>query len=213
MQLDYVTASKYIFMFNRVKKLYGQYHTDRLLESISPNQVTHKLWLVENLPAAILRESIRIEIVGSWFGWPLVDMLLKKYNRFPVYITLYDIDAMACTIAQEYSKLWQTTGFVTVKNQDYFKDSRKRAADIVINCSAEHMMETFEDTKDYYTNTPLFAVQSNNHVSDPEHINPVNSINALRDLYNFKEVVFLGSKAFVDTGTSSNERFMIFGGY
>ena len=79
MNIDYLTASRYFKIFNE----YGD-----LGESLSPNQIESTLWLIEELEKVAIpyQQFENVEIIGSWYGWPLIDLLaksnifIKKYN-------------------------------------------------------------------------------------------------------------------------------------
>ena len=71
--------------YSKILKWYYSNHKssmDRLVESLSENQVTCKNWLVDSLDKVeIPRDEngqFTIEIVGCWFGFPLLIMKIKE---------------------------------------------------------------------------------------------------------------------------------------
>ena len=83
---------------------------DRFIESISANQVEGKKWLVEELDKVqIPRDEegkFKIEIVGGWFGFPLVDLLIEKYGDDIRGIDYFDPDPFASQVFSVYLSLW-----------------------------------------------------------------------------------------------------------
>lgn len=158
---------------------------DRWIESVSPNQVECKQWLVESLDnVQIPRDKngkFKVEIIGGWFGYPLIEMLYEKFGDEIDRLVMYDSDPFACRVAMAYSTIFNHQ--VEVYNKDYFKDVGElhdRRAHLVINTSCEHMFDMV-DAKDFYISPErtLLVLQSNNKRNEEDHINCVDSCDEL----------------------------------
>ena len=164
---------------------------DRFIESISYNQRIGKTWLIEELDKLeIPRDDdgkFKIEIVGGWFGFPLVDLLIEKYGDDIRGIDYFDPDPFASQVFSVYLSLWnQDLKMVrTFSNGsgcegDYFKYKEKRRAHLIINTSCEHMPDMKQSKKYYFdSDRTLLVLQSNNKTDEEDHINCVNSCEEL----------------------------------
>jgi len=166
---------------------------DRFIESISPNQLKSKTWLMELLNEIhIPRDEegkFKIEIIGGWFGFPLVDLLILKYGEEIRGIDYFDPDPFAAQVFSVYLNMWdidanQIRIFGDSKG-DYFewtRTHRKRRAHLIINTSCEHM-EDMKGMKDFYFNPDrtLLCLQSNNKRDEEDHINCVDTCEELAE--------------------------------
>lgn len=160
---------------------------DRFIESISANQVEGKKWLIEELDKVqIPRDDegkFKIEIVGGWFGFPLVDLLTLKYGDEIRGIDYFDIDPFAARIFGVYLSMWDidiqavrifTKGNSPTIEGDYFKYKNKRRAHLIINTSCEHMQDMKNEKYKYFEpERTLLVLQSNNKTDEEDHINCV----------------------------------------
>ncbi len=163
---------------------------DRYIESISPNQLKGKEWLMELLNEIhIPRDEegkFKIEIIGGWFGFPLIDLLVLKYGEEIRGIDYFDPDPFAAQVFSVYLNMWdvdiQDVKIYTNKIGDYFEYKQKRRAHLVINTSCEHM-QNMNAMKDYYFNNDrtLLVLQSNNKRDEPDHINCVDGCEELAE--------------------------------
>jgi hypothetical protein len=192
---------------------------DRWMESVSPNQIESKLWLAKNLKQTLpafgrLRRyqndegKSNIEIVGGWFGFPMIQYLHDVYPQIN-RITLYDVDPIACKICRKYIEAFNYNFEIRVFNLDYFEQSDIRRAHIIINTSQEHM-PSISRMKEYLTSPEktFVVLQSNNMFYDPEHTNCVNSVNELADNSGLTEVIYRGELPIGDYN-----RYMVMGSY
>ena len=164
---------------------------DRFVESVSPNQIRSKQWLVDELDKIneLHERSLKIEIVGSWFGWPLVQFLHEKFDI--QRIRLYDIDPFACKVARKYIEFFEYDTKITTYEISYWehKQPDEIGCHLLINTSAEHMKESFADYTHNYVNSPIIALHSNNMYEEPDHCNCVDDEyelamnNAITDIY------------------------------
>ena len=155
---------------------------DRFIESISPNQIEGKNWLVEELDKVqIPRDEegrFKIEIVGGWFGFPLIDLLYNKYGDEIRAIDFFDVDPFASKVFGVYLSTWwvdiQDVKIFTNDMGDYFNYKEKRRAHLIINTSCEHMPDMLS-MKEYYFDPErtLLCLQSNNKTDEDDHINCV----------------------------------------
>jgi len=156
----------------------------RFIESISPNQIEGKNWLVEELDKVqIPRDDegrFKIEIVGGWFGFPLIDLLYNKYGDEIRAIDFFDMDPFASKVFGVYLSTWwvdiQDVKIFTNEMGDYFNYKEKRRAHLIINTSCEHMPD-MKSMRDYYfdPDRTLLVLQSNNKTDEDDHINCVDS--------------------------------------
>ena len=162
----------------------------RFIESISPNQIEGKNWLIEELDKVqIPRDEegrFKIEIVGGWFGFPLIDLLYNKYGDEIRAIDFFDMDPFASKVFGVYLSTWwvdiQDVKIFTNEMGDYFNYKEKRRAHLIINTSCEHMPD-MKDMREYYFDPErtLLVLQSNNKTDEDDHINCVESEVELAD--------------------------------
>jgi hypothetical protein len=156
----------------------------RFIESISPNQIEGKNWLVEELDKVVIPRDeegrFKIEIVGGWFGFPLIDLLYNKYGDEIRAIDFFDMDPFASKVFGVYLSTWwvdiQDVKIFTNEMGDYFNYKEKRRAHLIINTSCEHMPD-MKDMRQYYFDPErtLLVLQSNNKTDEDDHINCVDS--------------------------------------
>jgi hypothetical protein len=189
--------------------------------SLSPNQISSKIWLIENLTKICNKletTNHKIEIVGSWYGYPLIEYL--KNNISIEKIECWDIDKEARMIAKKYIEIFNNDNtFVYSKN--YWHHLRTASeATILINTSSEHMVESFYQVTGkwdvFYHKKPIIVIQSNNMYHIDEHINCVDSEEELIDKHKIREVLYSGSQNIVEwydekIEESKYKRFMVIG--
>ena len=184
-------------------------------ESISPNQISSKLWLVQELKKTISNIPLNIEIVGGWFGWPLIGMLYKEFDIEKIF--MYDIDKNACRVAIQYREIFnKNKDDIWILNENYWTRPEKRyVPNLVINCSSEHMKETFYKFNNYSKDC-IFVIQSNNMFHIEDHVNCVESEEELIDKHKIREVLYSGSQNIIEWHDEKIEetkykRFMVIG--
>lgn len=233
-----MNLSKYAKIIEWAQK---NYPNSDILASISPNQLNSKKWLVDELtkmphihgpwftPAGFDHGGNIIEIVGSWYCYPLVDLLKKEFKIRR--IDCWDIDFEARQISEQYNNIFGATD-VNIFGQDYFQHERNGSqANLLINTSSEHMKETFwmmdklygepqkhldGKRKFYIKGTCMVAIQSNNMRHIPEHINCVESVEELIDKHRINKVLYSGEQNMVEWDgfqivNSEFKRFMVIG--
>lgn len=199
MQLEYSIMLKWFYDNHRDK-------LDRYIESVSVNQFHCKKWLVKELRKLKFKDRpLKIEIIGSWFAWPLVQFLKESFNI--ERIRLYDIDPFACAVARKYVEIFNYDINIETFELSYWDHKQDQVGcDLLINTSSEHMKETIKDSKHNYYSPPFVAVQSNDKIDEPDHINNVSSVEELIDKQGLSKIFYKGTLEL-----SSYNRFMIIG--
>lgn len=207
MDIRYAEIIKW-FRYNHPEQI------NRLFDSLSPNQITCKNWLVESLDNAEIprdeNNKFRIEIIGGWYGFPLIQLLMEKYGDQIREIDIFDIDEFACKVIWKYCELFKYDN-IRIFNEDYFMYNEKRRTHLIINTSCEHMWDMI-DSKDHYEfpDRTLLALQSNNKTNEPEHINCVSSCQELLKNNELSEIY--GDWKRMNQGTPDKFiRFMVLG--
>lgn len=198
--MDYLTASSYLSVYHFVLEHYGIEKAKLLAHSLSINQVKSKIWLIEKLKLFIYK-PINVEIVGGWFGFPLIDLLYKNFEIESIKV--WDIDLFACKIQKTYSTVFDLK-FETI-NDNYW-NKNKSCPDIVINTSSEHMKQTFM-SENVFDNNPLIAIQSTNK-PNYDHCNKVNSCRELIMNNFISDVKYQG---YINMVGNQYKRFMAIG--
>jgi hypothetical protein len=172
---------------------------DSYHDSLSHGQVKSKMWMVENLPKG---NDLHIEIIGGWFGCPLIDLLNSKLNIKK--IDFYEIDDSCKKVLAQYLNYFKFNFKVSVFG-DFFERKELRRRDLIINTSSEHMPDITQ-MKQYFKGNPAIAVQSNDYFELEEHTNCVNNVEELILKNQIKKVWFKGDKEF-----EKYNRFMVIG--
>ena len=195
--------------YAKILKWFRDNHPDKLdrwMESVSPNQILCKEWLVDQLcdhPG--LNKPLKIEIIGSWFGWPLVDLL--EQNIDCERIRLYDIDPFACKVARKYIEVFDYNIDIKTFEMSYWDHQQSEVGcDLLINTSSEHMKKTLVTLPHNYFKKPIIAIQSNNKTDESDHINCVFSTEELIEQSGCEKIYYAGEK---DMGNYT--RFMVIG--
>lgn len=204
----------------------NNYDMVHFMDSWSPNQRASKIWLVGEIHN-ILKDvpSLRVQLYGGWFGYPLSDLLIDNLDI--EYIENIEIDKEAIRMFKRYSdnkglnentkpRIIGTVADVRDKNK------REKSIDLVINTSSEHMPDLKEIIKDReyrdsnasikkipnnMNNGCLFALQSNDMFHIDDHINCVNSENELVEKSGLSDIKFKGSIRM----PNGYRRFMVIG--
>ena len=199
----------------------NKYPNCDIFGSLSPNQISSKIWLIENLTKICNKletTNHRIEIVGSWYGYPLIEYL--KNNISIEKIECWDIDKEARMIAKKYIEIFNNDNTFVYSKNYWFHLRTASEATILINTSSEHMVESFYQVTGkwdvFYHKKPIIVIQSNNMYHIDEHINCVDSEEELIDKHKIREVLYSGSQNIIEWHDEKIEetkykRFMIIG--
>ena len=193
--------------------LIDNYSAKDLLYSVGPDQLESKKFLVDNIPLDEISKfkDLKIHLYGGWYGFPLADLLLKKFNNIHS-ITNIDIDENALALCRRYAHAKNIENKIDYKLQDIKEPiSNDTGVRLVINTSSEHMPDLPElIANKEYTDNCVFALQSNNmfHVVD-QHTNCKNS------LEEFVESTGLTKIWFADSYLMPNgyERYTVIGNH
>jgi hypothetical protein len=174
-------------------------------DSMSNGQIKSKKWLCEELSKIKFSEPIHIEIIGGWFGYPMIEMLSKIFEI--KQIDYYDIDKNCKKVLAQYITHFKPTFKIAIFD-DYFDRFEIRRRQLIINTSSEHMKDInsmYGCYKDY-PEKPIVAIQSNNFKGVDDHINCVESSRHLMKKSKLNTVLFQGQQ-----DMDLYKRFMVIG--
>ena len=164
-------------------------------DSVSQGQFESKSWLCKELRKINMKqyEPIHIDIVGAWFGFPIIEMLSSIFKI--KQIDLYDKDENCHKVVAQYINHFDPD-FRVVQFDDFFDRKDLRRRHIVINTSSEHMSDIVSMRKYYkdYPDTPILVIQSNNYFSLDDHINCVNNVDELINKNHINRVLYKGTQ-------------------
>jgi hypothetical protein len=184
----------------------------RFIQSVSPNQIKCKDWLVDSLSNVVIPRDedgkFKVEIVGGWFGFPLIQMLCERRGSDIKGIDFFEMDPFACRVLGQYIRymkedkevfmgekgveieyVYSTLPPIKIFNENYFEYKEKRRAHMIINTSCEHM-HPMENAREFYIEPErtLLVLQSNDKDDEPDHINCVKDGSDLSKQAGIKEL-------------------------
>jgi len=178
------------------------------LDSMSPNQVESKKWLVEVVEMILAdKKDIKVQLFGGWLGFPISNLLAQNLDI--KVIENIDIDPIAIKIYRNFVKYYSGNIMFDSHQRDAsVPGKRDRDIHLVINTSSEHMLDLPEliKEKDYRSNC-LFALQSNNMFHVEDHINCVNNEDELAKKSGLSNIMYKGSLEM----SNGYKRFMVIG--
>ena len=173
-------------------------YNDSFLDSVSQGQYDSKKWLKDELIKVkkyLKRyEPLHIDIIGSWFGFPLIEFVSEIFKI--KQIDLYDSNEDCHKIMAQYIKHYDYD-FKIVQFGNFFDRKELRRRHLIINTSSEHMSDIIL-MKEYYKDypeKPIIVIQSNNYYEIQDHVNCVSSENQLIDKNHLKEIYFSGKQS------------------
>ena len=198
-------------------------------DSLSTNQYESKRWLcnvVDDLkittPASIEKYTddgsasdrfphgnpdwkypLLIEIVGSWFGWPLIELIDRTVKGRITQIDLYDPDDVCQKVTAQFKNIFEPK-FKTIQYGNFFEREQLRRRHLIICTSCEHMQDF--TNKSIFKGNPFVCLQSNDYIDLPEHTNCVKNVEELIEKNKLKKIWFKGEKDF-----GKYKRFMVIG--
>ena len=198
--------SPYMKVKRFLDEQYPEYASS-LLDSISDGQYESKKWMSEILKYWKFgsKEPWKIEIAGSWFGWPFIELLDDAIVKIDS-IDLYDIDEVCHEVVRKYIYHFKPKYKIN-QYHDFFERGDKRIRHMIICTSCEHMPD-IATMKEYYKDTPkpVLALQSNDYTNLKEHENCVENYTELAQKNEIKNILYQGEKDF-----GYYKRFMIIG--
>jgi hypothetical protein len=148
-------------------------------------------------------KEFKIEIIGGWFGFPLIELLVKKYGSSIRGIDFFEVDPFCCKVLGKYINSFGRDNLPEIRifKKDYFEYKETRRTHLIINTSCEHM-DNMNLMKEYYIKPErtLLVLQSNDKIDEPDHINCVNSTEELGEQSNIK-ILWGNSKTIVSGST------------
>lgn len=182
-----------------------KYDVYQVIQSMSPNQIKCKSWLVEEL-AKLPVEFPKIQLYGGWYGFPLIDFLLEEFKI--ELIQNIDLDKEAIIIYDmhraERNLQHKLKSSIIDASMPHKYD---KSIDLVINTSSEHMPNLPILIKDkQYKKECVFALQSNNMFHHSDHINCVNNAEELIEKSGLSKILYSGT-----LNLDKYERYMVIG--
>jgi hypothetical protein len=178
-------------------------------DAFSHGQIKSKLWLCDELEKHILNNS-NVKILGSWYNVLAFMLLTRNPNNYQS-IEGIDIDPEVCSVADKICNYWLQEGQVVKNITGDALSVCYDNAQVVINCSPEHMNNT-----DWYTKVPtgtLVCIQSSN-ITDPLYpwliSTPHTSIEDMKLKYPMNSLNYSGQLR-IDYGSWGYDRFMLIG--
>lgn len=190
-----------------------------LRQSHEENHVEAATWLVEELMKTLdncaRQEKVKVLILNSWLGMPLVPLLCENIDVGELH--LVDLDKEALDISKIMHKHYSQEKFVKIRHHNLdipfaFDDLNKIDADIVIAINTEQMYPLEE----LVTRNPMavFACQNSNVIEEMYGINCVNSVEDLKDQIGLEETFYEGQieqTYYSWDGQKKYDRFMVIG--
>ncbi len=211
-----------------IKNNYSEYEKS-FDDSISDDQYESKRWMCDILndlritaPDNIKKytkdssESIRfpdghpdwdypllIEIIGSWFGWPLIELIDRFTKGRITQIDLYDPDEVCQKVTAQYKNIFNPK-YKVIQHDNYFERKDLRRRHLIICTSCEHMQDFTNQFS--FKGNPFVCLQSNDYIDLTDHINCVKDVEELTEKNQIKNIWYKGEKDF-----GNYKRFMVIG--
>lgn len=207
MEIEYSKILKHVLYHK------NNYNLRLFAKSLVPEQWECKQWLVDEL-LNIPVDFKYIQLLGGWYGYPLIHMLSKHYDI--KLLENVDIGDPELKICKEYAKTFSHT-FVKTRCEDAsIPNANDKNIDLVINASQENMDFLPELIRNKEHNKScVFVLQNNNQftlwpdnhpwVSD-ENNSCVNSVDELVEKSGLSVILYSGTKVF-----KHYERYMVIG--
>ena len=204
-KVDDYTNSPYFKVKNYIMNNHIDY-INSFEDSLSDGQLKSKKWMIKELDKVCnFIHPVHVEIIGGWFGYPLIEML-ESFLMLDK-IDFYELDENCKKILYQYNTFFNLDIDISIFG-DFFNRTELRRRHLIINTSAEHMNNISIMKHCYKTlpEPPLLVIQSNNYEKLNEHINCVNSEHELAEKNEIKDIMFAGSLEF-----SNYTRYMVIG--
>ena len=181
-------------------------------DAMGKNQIASKKWLIEELCKATSGRFGQVYLLGGWYGL-LAAMLLHDDRPQIDTVTSIDLDPTCEDVARSLNRTHVADGkfeaitadICTIDYRPLRSNGSGSAESLVINTSCEHL----PDFDGWYRRIPagmLQVLQSNNLFDDPEHVNCVPDLDALRRQAPMSETLFAG-----ELKLNRYSRFMLIG--
>ena len=178
-----------------------RFPVSQLGNSLNRRQTTSKLWLLDKLFENHGGELGAVHVLGGWYG--VLGALILHDPRFTqARITNIDLDPSCAPIAESLNAVNVEQDMFCTATADIldiqYTDSSAvvgyttlSAPDILINTSCEHLND-FAAWFDGLPSGVLLVLQSNDYVSEPEHVNCVEDLEAFKAQAPLAHLVYAG---------------------
>lgn len=167
--------------YSEMLKWFQHNHPDqiwRYVESVSPNQLKSKFAIfkaIEEKQIVFPRDEdgkINVEIIGGWFGWPLIGMLIDLLGDDLNRIDFFELDPFACKVLHKYIDVMKPIVDIRIFEMNWFNYKETRRSHVIINTSCEHMPDLISQ-KQYFISPErtLLILTSNDKTNEPDHVN------------------------------------------
>ena len=188
---------------NNLSDAYVKSHAD----SVSSQQHESKLWMVEEISKLVSKfdytEPCHIEVVGSWFGWPLMEYIDYAFPNIK-QVDLYDKDELCHPVMAQYKNKFEPK-YPVHQFGDWFNRSDKRRRQVIINTSGEHMPHITQ-RREFFKGYPLVIVMSNDYFDGEGHTHCVNDMMELMHQQELGKVYYTGTRQL-----QTYNRYMVIG--
>ena len=164
--------------------------------ALNKKQTACKKWLVEELYAARGSDLGSVHIHAGWYG--LLGAMLLADTRLKIdRLTVIDADPSCEDVAQSLNATHVKTGRFAFHCADIYDIDYHRppddlgSPDVLINTACEHLAR-FDEWLSRLPDGQLVALQSNDYVAIPEHVNSVDTLDAFAGQAGLGEVLFAG---------------------
>jgi len=185
----------------------SDYYISSWEDSLSAQQFESKMWMVEeiaNLGSKFeYTEPCHIEVVGSWFGWPLMEYIDYAFPNIK-QVDLYDKDELCHPVMAQYKNHF-TPKYEVHQFGDWFERTDRRRRQVIINTSGEHMSNISEN-KELFKGNPLVIVMSNDYFDGDGHTHCVPDMMELMRQQNLGKTFYTGTRSM-----QTYNRFMVIG--
>jgi len=159
--------------------------------SIDETQVRSKLWLIDELARCRDLAASSLVVLGAWYG--ILPMLINWRVRQPPRMLCVDIDPTVCAVGRQViGALYTNVTYVCADIMDLdYAALGKDPATVVINTICEHL----PDLRGWgmkLADGQFVVLQSNNYRACPDHVNCVESVDALNEQVPLSRRYFTG---------------------
>tara|TARA_B100000959_G_scaffold83134_1_gene88544 strand:- start:735 stop:1463 length:729 start_codon:yes stop_codon:yes gene_type:complete len=204
-------ATKYAEVGRWVSGNLSDKYTQSWKDSLSRGQQDSKLWMVEKIAELASRfeytHPTHIEIIGSWFSWPLIEYLDYSFPNIK-QIDCYDKDELCHPVMAQYKNKFKPD-YPVHQFGDWFSRSDVRRREVIINTSGEHMPH-ISQRKAFFKDNPLVVIMSNDYYDGEGHTHCVENFMKLKEQQQLGQVYYVGQKL-IGTGPVPYNRFMVIG--
>jgi len=176
-------------------------------DSLSDGQFQSKMWMVDEICKLGSKfdstESCHIEVVGSWFGWPLMEFIHFAFPNIK-QVDLYDKDELTHSVMAQYKNQFPYD-YPVHQFGDWFSRSDVRRRQVIINTSGEHMPHIMQ-RRNFFKGNPLVIIMSNDYYDGKDHTHCVEDMMKLVEQQELGTLYYTGTR-----NMQTYNRFMLIG--